>query len=58
MKLADLINNYPNRSRIKETFVRESRGNYKYGDKKLQIITEGTRFSSIIFINHFSKILE
>jgi len=46
MKLGELINNYPNRSRIKETFVRESRGNYKYGDKKLTIISEGNKFSS------------
>ena len=51
MKLGELINNYPNRARIQETFVRESRGNYRYGDKKFQIISEGNKFSSKIIIN-------
>ncbi len=49
MKLGELINNYPNRSRMKENFVRESRGNYRYGDKKINIISEGNRFSSKSF---------
>jgi hypothetical protein len=54
MKIAELINNYPNRSRIRETFIRESRGNYKYGDKTLKIISEGNKFSSKIYFYFIS----
>jgi hypothetical protein len=40
MKFGELINNYPSRSRIKSQFLRESRGNYKYGVKKLNVMLE------------------
>lgn len=45
MKMAELINNYPNRTRMRDQFVRESRGNYRYGHKLIQIISEGNKFS-------------
>ena len=36
-KLADFINNYPDRNRLKIMFVRESDGVYEFGSKRLEI---------------------
>lgn len=56
--MGELINNYPNRSRLRENFVRESRGNYKYGDKKIQVLSEGAKLSSKLYFNKISQILK
>jgi len=37
MKLADFINNYPDRHRLKIMFLRESEGVYQFGTRKILI---------------------
>ena len=37
MKLADFINNYPDRNKLKIMFLRESEGVYSFGSKKILI---------------------
>jgi len=37
MKLADFINNYPDRNKLKIMFLRESEGVYSFGTKKISI---------------------
>ena len=39
-KLADFINNYPDRQRLKIMFMRESEGVYEFGSKKVFIKVE------------------
>ena len=36
-KMADFINNYPDRNKLKIMFVRESNGIYEFGSKRLEI---------------------
>jgi len=43
VRLGELINDYPSRTRIKSNFFRESRGNYKYGSKKIQVAIENNK---------------
>ena len=41
-KLADFINNYPDRSKLKVIFIRESAGVYQFGTKKVEVrLTKG-----------------
>ena len=35
--MADFINNYPDRNKLKIMFVRESNGIYEFGSKRLEI---------------------
>jgi hypothetical protein len=37
MKLAEFINNYPERQRLKIMFMRESEGVYQFGTKKIYV---------------------
>lgn len=37
LKLADFINNYPDRNRLKIMFLRDSEGVYSFGSKKVHI---------------------
>lgn len=37
MKLADFINNYPDRNRLKIMFLRDQEGVYSFGSKKVHI---------------------
>ena len=37
MRIAEYINNYPDRSKMKVMFVRESEGVYKFGSKRVYI---------------------
>lgn len=39
-KLAEYINNYPDRSKLKIMFMRESDGVYQFGSKKVQVKVE------------------
>lgn len=39
-KLAEFINNYPNRDRLKIMFARESEGVYTFGDKRIAVRVE------------------
>jgi len=43
VRLGELINDYPSRSRIKSNFFRESRGNYKYGERKVIVAIENNK---------------
>jgi len=36
-KIAEYINNYPDRTRLKVMFVREAEGVYKFGSKRVNI---------------------
>lgn len=36
-KLADFVNNYPDRNRLKIMFLRDSAGVYEFGTKKVEI---------------------
>lgn len=36
-KLADFINNFPDRNKLKLMFMRESAGKYEYGTKRVEI---------------------
>ena len=39
-KLADFINNYPDRSKLKIMFMRESEGVYEFGQRKIAVKVE------------------
>ena len=45
-KLADFINNYPDRQRLKIMFMRESEGVYEFGSKKIFIKVEKDKIKS------------
>lgn len=45
-KLADFINNYPDRQKLKIMFMRESEGVYEFGSKKIFIKVEKDRIKS------------
>ena len=36
-RLADYVNNYPDRSKLKIMFVRESQGIYEFGTKRIEV---------------------
>ena len=40
-KIADYINNFPDRPKLKILFMRESNGVYQFGSKRIAIKTEG-----------------
>ena len=43
MKLAEYINNYPDRHRLKIMFMRESEGTYSFGTKRVNVRVEKGR---------------
>ena len=45
-KLADFINNYPDRQRLKIMFMRESEGVYEFGSRKVFIKVEKDKIKS------------
>ena len=45
-KLADFINNYPDRQRLKIMFMRESEGVYEFGSRKVFIKVEKAQIKS------------
>ena len=45
-KLADFINNYPDRQKLKIMFMRESEGVYEFGSKKIFIKVEKDKIKS------------
>ena len=45
-KLADFINNYPDRQRLKIMFMRESEGVYEFGSRKVFIKVEKQQIKS------------
>ena len=36
-RIADYVNNYPDRNKLKIMFVRESQGIYEFGTKRIEI---------------------
>ena len=46
MKLADFINNYPDRQRLKIMFLRESEGVYQFGTRKILIKVKNNQIKS------------
>ena len=40
MKMADYVNNFPDRSKLKIAFMRESSGIYQYGSKRINVRVE------------------
>ena len=49
MKLADFINNYPERQKLKIMFMRESEGVYTFGSRKIFIKIEKNKIKSKFF---------
>ena len=37
MQLADFVNNYPDRNKLKIMFLRESAGVYQFGSKRIEV---------------------
>jgi hypothetical protein len=50
-RLAEYINNYPDRSKLKIMFMRESEGIYSFGSKKIYVRVEKDKIISILHIN-------
>ena len=46
MKLADFINNYPDRHKLKIMFLRESEGVYSFGTRKILIKVKNNQIKS------------
>ena len=46
MKLADFINNYPDRQKLKIMFLRETHGVYTFGTKKISITVKNNSIKS------------
>ena len=46
LKLADFINNYPDRHRLKIMFLRESEGVYQFGTRKILIKVKNNQIKS------------
>lgn len=42
-KMADFINNYPDRNKLKIMFMRESSGVYQFGSKKMNVVIQKGR---------------
>jgi len=45
VSIAEYINSYPNRNRLKIIFTRESEGVYEFGTKRVFVRTEGDKIS-------------
>ena len=54
-KLADFINNYPERQKLKIMFMRESEGVYTFGSRKIFIKIEKNKIKSKFLPNFWSK---
>ena len=50
-KLAEYINNYPERAKLKIMFMRESEGIYQFGTRRVYVRVEKDKINSKIFIN-------
>lgn len=55
-KLAEFINNYPERSKLKIMFMRESEGVYQFGTKRVYVRVDKDKINSIIpLLNLYSQ---
>jgi hypothetical protein len=50
-KLAEYINNYPERSKLKIMFMRESEGIYSFGTKRVYLRVDKDKISSIFLLH-------
>jgi hypothetical protein len=50
VKLAEFINNYPERSKLKIMFLRESQGVYQFGSRRIAVKVERDKINSKLFI--------
>ncbi len=50
-KLAEYINNYPERAKLKIMFMRESEGIYQFGTRRVYVRVEKDKINSKILIN-------
>ncbi len=48
-KLAEFINNYPERSKLKIMFMRESEGVYQFGTKRVYVRVDKDKINSKFF---------
>ena len=46
VKLAEFINNYPERSKLKIMFLRESQGVYQFGSRRIAVKVERDKINS------------
>jgi hypothetical protein len=49
--LAEYINNYPERAKLKIMFMRESEGIYQFGTRRVYVRVEKDKINSKILIN-------
>jgi hypothetical protein len=49
-KLAEYINNYPERSKLKIMFMRESEGIYSFGSKRVYVRVDKDKINSNIIL--------
>ena len=56
-KLAEFINNYPERQKLKIMFLRESEGVYQFGTKRVAVRVDKDKINStlLMFLNLFSS---
>lgn len=52
-KLAEFINNYPERSKLKIMFMRESEGVYQFGTKKVYVRVDKDKINSNYHHHHY-----
>ncbi len=52
--LADYINNYPDRQRLKIMFLRESQGVYSYGQRKVAVKVEQDKIKIRVGANYLA----
>ena len=51
-KLADFLNNFPDRQRLKVMFLRESEGVYLFGTKRVYVKVEKDKIISKFYLIH------
>lgn len=52
-RLAEFINNYPERQKLKIMFMRESEGVYAFGTKKVAVRVDKDKINSKLLFPHF-----
>ncbi len=50
-KLAEFINNYPDKQKLKIMFLRESEGVYQFGSKRVAVRVDQNKINSKSFIS-------
>mgnify|MGYP000867868428 CR=1 FL=1 len=60
LKMAEFINNYPDRNKLKIMFMRESAGVYEFGTKKVMVTADDQTGKLLVstFANEYSSQME